>query len=192
MSVVPQASATSRSRPSALPPLGGTTLERFEKSRVDRVDRQPPLAPRLLIAGEAKRCSTGGQLAEPVAELDPGRVELEALRQPRVFRLPPRERGLRRRIVGEKHGVEAREPGLHLVDEQRKKRSSSDSAIASVSSRATPANRAKASQTGNARTGRSVDRRLPRRIPAGHGRNECRCRPSRRPSPPRRGTTRAS
>ncbi len=89
-------------------------LERLEESLVDRVDREPALSPRGLVTQQARSLLVGvRQLAEPVAELDPGDVELEALRDARVSGLLARERRLRGRVVCEEDRVVERgEAGL--------------------------------------------------------------------------------
>ena len=103
--------------PSRLPAGGGhPARERLEEAFVDRVDGL--LAGRALglVAQEADALLGGvGELAEAVAQLDAGDVELEALGDPRIARLLPRERRLRGRVFGDEDAaVERREAGLDL------------------------------------------------------------------------------
>ena len=67
---------------------------------------RPLRATRLLVRGEARALLDGvHELAEAVAQLEPRHVELEALGQAWVVRLPAGERRLRRRVVDEEHGA---------------------------------------------------------------------------------------
>ena len=84
---------TSRSKPRAIPAVGGIRGRAAEQGLVDGIDGLAARSAELRLVFEAAALLDRiGQLAEGVGQLEAPRVELEALDQPRIPRLRTGER----------------------------------------------------------------------------------------------------
>jgi hypothetical protein len=140
--------ASDRSRARCLP-REACRAERLEETLVERVDLETTRSTLRAIVLEARALLDGaGELAEAVAQLEPCRVDLEALRVATVVWAEARERGHRCRVSEQvPQGAELRQAGFDRVDERAEE--SLFVAVCPLEHRrfATPANSSKARAT---------------------------------------------
>ena len=121
MRAAPAASMARRSKPSAMPAVGGMPWARAaRKSSSTSQPCSPVVARRLALASwNRARCSAGvGQFVEGVGEFHAGREQFEAQRGARVGGVAPGQRRLGGGPVGEEGGAVAADGGFDALQQQ--------------------------------------------------------------------------